>query len=285
MYYLFKLDLESITGMNFFPILKATPSNVCSVLDCESVVYYPKLWMNFMTGRYRGENTSVPWTVPKGFIIPGSNGFQAGKVSGIYDVDIEIGRFDYAMKKEIRELGARWDHEKKHWYIPAGIDISPFSDYYPIIPRGVSPKTMMTGVQISDAILQTKFSDKDIVKRLGAKWNGKNWNVEAGMDVTPFAKWNPTIPAVDESREPIYYFSRVFINVPFKDIDKVKGYGALWDKDIQRWYIPSGIDASLFSRWNPEVEGLTPISDAVVPSVDMEVDQVSDEDIIEPMHI
>lgn len=37
----------------------------------------------------------------------------------------------YEDKEEVKQLGARWDNEKKHWYAPAGADISDFDYYLP----------------------------------------------------------------------------------------------------------------------------------------------------------
>lgn len=39
--------------------------------------------------------------------------------------------------------------------------------------------------------IRVDFSDKDEVKKLGAKWNGedKTWYIPAGLDYSPFAKW------------------------------------------------------------------------------------------------
>jgi hypothetical protein len=44
-----------------------------------------------------------------------------------------------------------------------------------------------------DVILRTEFTDRDEVKRLGAKWHAdeEKWCVPAGMDARPFARWIP----------------------------------------------------------------------------------------------
>lgn len=44
-----------------------------------------------------------------------------------------------------------------------------------------------------DILLKTEFTDRDDVKRLGAKWHSeeKKWYVPAGMDARPFARWIP----------------------------------------------------------------------------------------------
>ncbi|OWW18451.1 hypothetical protein AYR66_00410 [Noviherbaspirillum denitrificans] len=39
------------------------------------------------------------------------------------------------------------------------------------------------------------------------------------------------------------------ISVPFAEKDGAKKLGARWDAERRSWYVPPGIDVSLFSRW------------------------------------
>ncbi len=32
-------------------------------------------------------------------------------------------------KEDVKKLGAKWDGEKKSWYVPDGIDIGPFDKW------------------------------------------------------------------------------------------------------------------------------------------------------------
>lgn len=42
---------------------------------------------------------------------------------------------------------------------------------------------------------------------------------------------------------------KAYINVPFREKDEAKGLGAIWDRGQRSWYIPSGVNPSLFSKW------------------------------------
>ena len=44
---------------------------------------------------------------------------------------------------------------------------------------------------MSETFLHVEYCEKDEVKRLGARWNGTQWYVPAGRDLTPFARWLP----------------------------------------------------------------------------------------------
>ena len=39
------------------------------------------------------------------------------------------------------------------------------------------------------------------------------------------------------------------LNVPFKEKDEAKSLGARWNPAAKHWYIPEGLDASLFAKW------------------------------------
>lgn len=45
--------------------------------------------------------------------------------------------------------------------------------------------------------------------------------------------------------------AKTFINVPFKEKNEAKALGAKWDREAQSWYIPPGIDADPFAKWQP----------------------------------
>lgn len=40
--------------------------------------------------------------------------------------------------------------------------------------------------------------------------------------------------------------------VPFAEKDEAKKLGARWNAERRSWYVPSGIDISLFSRWRTD---------------------------------
>lgn len=43
--------------------------------------------------------------------------------------------------------------------------------------------------------------------------------------------------------------ARINLKVPFAEKDEAKSLGARWDKDLKTWYVPDGVDASLFAKW------------------------------------
>lgn len=41
------------------------------------------------------------------------------------------------------------------------------------------------------------------------------------------------------------------LTVPYQEKEQVKALGARWDKELKRWFVPSGQDTSPFSAWLP----------------------------------
>jgi hypothetical protein len=50
---------------------------------------------------------------------------------------------------------------------------------------------------------------------------------------------------------------RINLAVPFAEKDDAKRLGARWDKDRKVWYVPEGVDVSLFARWLPNEANIT----------------------------
>ena len=91
--------------------------------------------------------------------------------------------------------------------------------------------------------LSVSFDDKDKVKLLGARWDGKNkaWYVPAGVDIRPFAKWTGGKATTS--------VKKVFLEVPFENKDDAKAAGARWDNDKKKWYCMSNQDMSVLKKW------------------------------------
>ena len=111
----------------------------------------------------------------------------------------------------MKALGAKWDPVKRQWYVPSGVDTTPFAKWLPggasaSAPSAASPvatgagptngSTSTSDVPSNVTYLNSTFDEKDTVKALGARWDSKavKWYVPPGMDTAPFAKWIP--PAV-----------------------------------------------------------------------------------------
>ena len=48
--------------------------------------------------------------------------------------------------------------------------------------------------------------------------------------------------------------SKTIINVPFREKNAAKALGAAWDRGLQSWYIPKGIDPTPFDQWKQKGE-------------------------------
>lgn len=59
------------------------------------------------------------------------------------------------------------------------------------------------------------------------------------------------------------------LNVPFLEKDEAKRLGARWNNAAKRWYIPPGVDKTLFARWLPD--GVAVLED-IDPQLDLGAD-------------
>jgi ribonuclease HI len=60
------------------------------------------------------------------------------------------------------------------------------------------------------------------------------------------------------------------LNVKYQDKDKVKALGARWNYQKKRWFVPDGVDLSLFIQWIPD---LPELSDEVAKVLGVETKQ------------
>lgn len=51
------------------------------------------------------------------------------------------------------------------------------------------------------------------------------------------------------------------IPVPYHEKDLAKALGARWNAKRRTWYVPPGIDVTLFKRWSPEIEKWDQLAD------------------------
>ena len=81
-----------------------------------------------------------------------------------------------------KALGAYWDSDKMLWYVPAGKDVSKFSQF---IDEGKVIKS------VKKVYLNVPFEEKDNAKRLGAKFDSgkKKWYIMSNQDISLFEKW------------------------------------------------------------------------------------------------
>lgn len=61
--------------------------------------------------------------------------------------------------------------------------------------------------------------------------------------------------------------SNTVLDVPFAEKDAAKALGARWNPQLRKWYVPAGLELSLFSAWLPADLASAPVStSAAVPA-------------------
>src|SRR3546814_2300404 len=64
-------------------------------------------------------------------------------------VDLHV---SFAEKDQVRELGGRWDKNRKVWYVPEGVDASPFSQWLEERPQEIKPHDTSSFADASHAV-------------------------------------------------------------------------------------------------------------------------------------
>jgi DNA polymerase III epsilon subunit-like protein len=180
-------------------------------------------------------------------------------------------------KDEVKNLGARWDKDKKQWFIPDGIPEAGFSKWLsgttvaPVMPSTfvkASPVGMVDS-SASKTYLNVPIAEKDEAKALGAKWDkdAKKWYYIAdGVNDASFTKWisasslapkmSPKAAALAKPSSPAFESEsstntfKIYLNVPLAEKDEAKALGAKWDIDAKKWYVPSGASPMTFAKWS-----------------------------------
>jgi putative DNA primase/helicase len=71
--------------------------------------------------------------------------------------------------------------------------------------------------------------------------------------------------------------SKTTINVPFREKNTAKALGAAWDRGLQSWYIPEGVDPAPFDQWKQKDDtnskSAAEITHRKVPSDEVSVDR------------
>lgn len=44
----------------------------------------------------------------------------------------------------------------------------------------------------------------------------------------------------------------IYLQVPFKEKERVKSLGARWNNEVKKWYVPHGLDLTNFNKWLPD---------------------------------
>ncbi|WP_241209849.1 DUF5710 domain-containing protein, partial [Neisseria gonorrhoeae] len=99
--------------------------------------------------------------------------------------------------------------------------------------------------------VQIAYADREHSKTLGAKWDKEenSWYIPPGVNQEPFRKWldsatNQAKTVTDNTPA----IAKTLIDVPFREKNDARALGAKRDKDQQSWYLPEGVNTSLYAR-------------------------------------
>ncbi len=65
-------------------------------------------------------------------------------------------------KDQAKSLGARWNAESKHWYVPQGVDAAPFEKWFTNSPTPAPTQSASKPTVKSDKTALNQSSDDDI---------------------------------------------------------------------------------------------------------------------------
>ena len=193
-------------------------------------------------------------------------------------------------KDTLRELGLRWQPDTKEWlaqgeaiprlFARAGLAGRVLDVRMPVKrlvdPAGEDGFADVAAVA-EKTFLVCPFAENQEAKQLGARFDGdkKKWYVQENTYLAPFAKWLPAgmpvtplaaangespskRPRVEGAPSPIAAPSpdlggtRTYLSCPYAEKDEAKGYGARFDGDKKKWYVPEGLALDAFQKWLPK---------------------------------
>jgi putative DNA primase/helicase len=95
----------------------------------------------------------------------------------------------FSEKNIAQALGARWDREKKSWYIHAGLDTSLFKVWPQHMPNKITEEEKIQ----SRTYLAVPYEERVAAKNVGAFWdkNEKSWCVAENFDLEKVKQWLP----------------------------------------------------------------------------------------------
>ncbi|WP_404995365.1 zincin-like metallopeptidase domain-containing protein [Cupriavidus pauculus] len=139
----------------------------------------------------------------------------------------------YKERAEAGKLGAEWAPEAKTWYVPPGVDLTPFQKWSPVtafeqweangrqhgVTAGQAPAVAQAPAMAAPAVRQA----------------------DAPASTAPAAK--------KERREP--QPGDTIISTPYKERAEAGKLGAQWAPEAKTWYVPAGVDLAPFQKWPP----------------------------------
>ena len=154
-------------------------------------------------------------------------------------------------KDTVKKLGARWDADKRHWYVPVGHDVEPFLQWLqdstpydatttppapPSQPQSPLQHQDDGGFATEDTELNCRDNERHQVEALGAHWNPerKKWVAPAGSDLRAFRQWlGPKTSEAASTAATTGGDKRTNIVCDFEENDRVKALGGRWDCDAR----------------------------------------------------
>ena len=97
----------------------------------------------------------------------------------------------YNEKDDCKNRGAYWDADIRKWYVPEGLNIDDFKQWWPDENHNVIEQ--VTAIAPDRFYLNVPFEAKDDAKAKGARWDPelKRWHVPNNLDRNDFINWWP----------------------------------------------------------------------------------------------
>ena len=178
-------------------------------------------------------------------------------------------------KNKVKQLGARWDVDRKQWYAPAGTDLEPLRPWLAEAEQALDAPEPSQARQADgtarDAVepepsreaspektwLNVPYTSRNTAKKLGARWDRerKQWYAPEGVDLAPL---RPFLSEQQQERDMAVSGSSTVerraekptaLHVPYEDKELAKKLGARWDRERKQWYAPAGTDLEPLSPW------------------------------------
>jgi len=131
----------------------------------------------------------------------------------------------YKEKNEAKELGAKWSKEEKSWYIPPNVPAEQFSKWEKETSSTLPAEEKRPSdnqVKEDKLYLAVPFSEKEIAKSAGAKWDksAKSWFADESSDMSVLQKYtlnsevahDPALSPQEEFKDVLLSMKAVVIN-------------------------------------------------------------------------
>lgn len=96
----------------------------------------------------------------------------------------------YKQKDEVKALGARWDRAERSWYVPAGLDVTPFEQWRAAPKVDQEAPVLPTPAR---QYLAVPYGERQVAKAAGAEWDkaAKSWYAGPKADMDVLKRWLP----------------------------------------------------------------------------------------------